>query len=394
MERIHYLRAIEQHFEVHPICAILGPRQVGKTTLAKAYAEQVYPQNSHFFDLENPLDLARLENPMLALSSLSQSLIVIDEIQLRPELFPILRVLVDQESQKKRFLILGSASRDLLRQSSETLAGRIGYIELPPFTLFETHESAQLWLRGGFPRSYLASSNAASNTWRNSYITTFLERDISALGFDLPAPQMRRFWLMLAHYHGQIFNASELSRSLGVSSHTVRKYLDILAGTFMVRILSPWFENMQKRQVKLPKIYFRDSGILHALIGIRDATQLQTYPALGSFWKGFALEEVIRVLGTDSEECFFWSTHAGAELDFFVIRYGKRIGFEFKYTDVPKTTKSMHSALQDLRLDHLAVIYPGTHHFPLLKNISAYGLEMIATGTFLNELSQAVGQEL
>jgi uncharacterized protein len=394
MKRDHYLRSIEQNFSVHPICAILGPRQVGKTTLAKAYVELEFAQNAHFFDLEDPLDLARLENPMLALESMPQDLIVIDEIQRRPDLFPILRVLVDKTGQKKRFLILGSASRELLRQSSETLAGRIGYIELPPFTLFETHESTRLWLRGGFPRSYLATTDAASNTWRNSYITSFLERDISALGFDLPAPQMRRFWLMLAHYHGQTFNARELGRSLGTSDQTVRKYLDILAGTFMVRILTPWFANLQKRQVKLPKIYFRDSGILHALLGIRDVTQLQTYPQLGSFWEGFALEEIIRILAAAPEECYFWSTHGEAELDLFIIKEGKRIGFEFKYTDVPKTTKSMHTALADLQLDHLAVIYPGIHHFPLTPSITAYGLEMIAQGTFMQQLSEAVGKPL
>lgn len=382
MNRERYLEEIQNHFRVHPICAILGPRQVGKTTLAKMYIAKHSVQGAYFFDLENPLDLARLENPMLALGSISQQLIVIDEIQRRPDLFPVLRVLADQEEKKRKFLILGSASRDLIRQSSETLAGRIGYIELPPFSLFEVKNSNKLWLRGGFPRSYLATSDADSYLWRQSYIMTFLERDIPNLGFNIPAQQLRRFWLMLAHYHGQIFNASELARSLGVSEHTVRKYLDILAGTFMVRILSPWFENLQKRQVKSPKIYFRDSGVMHALLGINNEEQLLGYPKLGSFWEGFALEEVIRTYEASSEECYFWATHADAELDLLIIKNNRRIGFEFKYTDAPKITKSMRIAQEDLKLDHLAVIYPGDKIFPMGENIMAYGLETFATGEF------------
>ena len=275
MLRKEYLLEIEQQFEIHPVCAILGPRQVGKTTLAHAYVEKHFTANdAHFFDLEDPLDLIKLENPILAFANTKAKLIVIDEIQRLPDLFPILRVLVDKKDNKKRFLILGSASRDLIRQSSETLAGRIGYIELPPFSLYETRESARLSLRGGFPLSYLAQDDNKSYIWRQSYIRTFLERDIPALGFSIPPEHIRRFWLMLSHYHGQIFNASELGKSLGISDHTARKYLDILAGTFMVRILVPWFENIQKRQVKSPKIYFRDIGILNALVGIRDEDQL------------------------------------------------------------------------------------------------------------------------
>ena len=239
MQRTKYLQEIELQLRVHPICALLSPRQVGKTTLAKMYVSQKKVEDVHFFDLENPLDLARLENPMFALSPLHE-LIVIDEIQRRPELFPILRVLVDQDESNRQFLILGSASRDLIRQSSETLAGRIGYIELMPFSLEEAKKSDTLWIRGGFPRSYLASNEGDSYLWRQAYITTFLERDIPNLGFQIPPQQIRRFWLMLAHYHGQIFNASELGRSLGVSDHSVRKYLDILVGTFMVRVLQPF----------------------------------------------------------------------------------------------------------------------------------------------------------
>ena len=374
MKRPSYLEAIDRHFKVHPACAILGPRQVGKTTLAKAYIENHLKVKAHFFDLENPLDLARLENPMLAFSKLSSTLVVIDEVQLRPDLFPVLRVLVDQKERKQTFLILGSASRDLIRQSSETLAGRIGYVELAPFSLDETQNSPLLWLRGGFPRAFLASTNDESFLWRQSYITTFLERDIPNLGFQIPPQQMRRFWLMLAHYHGQIFNASELGRSLGISDHTVRRYLDLLAGTFMIRILLPWFENLGKRQIKSPKIYFRDSGILHALLGIREESELDSHPKLGSFWEGFALEEIIQKLHAAPEECYFWGTQAGAELDLLIIKDGKRLGFEFKYTDHPKITPSMKIAFEDLKLNHLYVVFPGDQSFPLAEQITAQGL--------------------
>lgn len=379
MRRDLYLKDIERHFKVHSVCALLGPRQVGKTTLAKMYFDTHPKEHVYFFDLENPLDLARLENPMLAFSQISHALIVIDEIQRLPELFPILRVLVDEEKKKRKFLILGSASRDLIHQSSETLAGRIGYIELMPFSLREIAHQEALWLRGGFPRAYLATDNEESYLWRQSYITTFLERDIPNLGFKIPAQQMRRFWLMLVHYHGQIFNASELGRSLGVSSHTVRKYLDILAGTFMIRILSPWFENLSKRQVKSPKIYFRDSGILHALLGIQNNADLIIHPKLGSFWEGFALEEIIREAHATPEECYFWASQSGAELDLLIIKNGKRIGFECKYTDRPKITASMQIAIQDLKLDHLYVIFPGNITFPLSDKITASGLQTIST---------------
>ena len=375
MKRERYLAQIEQQFRIHAACAILGPRQVGKTTLAKMFLEN---KEARFFDLEDPRDLARLNNPLLALEEITNQIIVIDEIQLRPDLFPVLRVLIDQHEKKRKFLILGSASRDLIKQSSETLAGRIGYLELYPLSMFEENNSKKLWLRGGFPGSYLAQSDDDSYAWRQVYIRTFLERDIPALGFDVPAPQLRRFWLMLAHYHGQIFNANELGRSLGLNAYMIQKYLDILVGTFMIRSLTPWFENIQKRQVKSPKIYFRDSGILNALVSIANQEQLEHYPRLGSFWEGFALEEVIRTLNLAPEECFFWATHADAELDLLVFKGGKRLGFEFKYADAPKITKSMHIALSDLKLDHLFVIYPGADRFPMDTKISAYGLESIA----------------
>jgi len=376
MKREKYLKAIEMQFRVHSACAILGPRQVGKTTLAKMFLEQDGKEGFHFFDLENPLDLARLENPMLALSKLAGKLIVIDEIQRSPELFPLMRVLIDEKQKNYQFLILGSASRDLIRQSSESLAGRIGYLELAPFSLDEVdHASEPLWLRGGFPLSYLARNDEESFLWRQSYITTFLERDIPNLGFQIPPQQMRRFWLMLVHYHGQIFHAHELGKSLGISDHMVRKYLDILAGTFMIRILLPWHENLEKRQVKSPKIYFRDSGILHALIGIRTQEEMDVYPKIGSFWEGFALEEIIRQVGAVSEECYFWGTQAGAELDLLIVKNGKRTGYEFKYVDAPKITSSMRIASEDLNLDHLYVIYPGELTFPLSEKITARGLK-------------------
>lgn len=375
MKRDKYFQEISLQLRVHQVCGLLGARQVGKTTLANQFAQTYPPEKVFHFDLENPRDLLQFENPMLLLTPLMEedNLIIIDEIQLRPELFPALRVLVDKYPAK--ILILGSASRDLIRQSSETLAGRIGYIELPPFSFTETKETPVLWLRGGFPRSYLAASTEDSFIWRNEYIKTFLERDIPSLGFNVPAQQVYRFWMMLCHYHGQTFKASEISRSLGISDHMTRKYLDILTGTFMVRTLHPWLENIGKRQVKAPKIYFRDSGILHALLDIYNQQQLTSNPRLGAFWEGFALEEVTRKFGARSEECFFWGTQSGAELDLMLQRGGKRLGFEFKYSDAPKITSSMRTALMDLALDHLYVIHPGTGSFPMTEQVTAYGLE-------------------
>ncbi len=376
MNRERYLQDIHRQFRVHSVCGLLGPRQVGKTTLAKQFASTFPPENVHIFDLENPQDLMKFDNPMLLLTPLMKvpgNLIIIDEIQRRPELFPVLRVLVD--SYQSKLLILESASRDLIRQSSETLAGRIGYIELPPFTLAEIKETQFLWLRGGFPGSYLAPSIEESFIWRESYIQTFLERDIPALGFNVPAQQVYRFWMMLCHYHGQRLNTSEISRSLGISDYTVRHYLDILAGTFMIRMLYPWLENITKRQVKTPKIYFRDSGILHTLIGIHDQKQLVSNPRLGAFWEGFALEEILRNYKIAADKCYFWATQSGAELDLLLFLNGKRIGFEFKYSDVPRLTPSMRIAITDLKLDHLYVIHPGLGNFPIIENVTAYGLE-------------------
>lgn len=371
IRRTYFLDQMDFQYNIHSVCGLLGPRQVGKTTLARQYAEQY--GNVHFIDLENPVDLARLQNPMVTLSELTNDLIIIDEIQRIPELFPVLRVLVDEKPRK--FLILGSASRDLLQQSSETLAGRIGYIELTPFSVTEVHEQKKLWLRGGFPRSYNAKTNEESYAWRQAYIATFMERDIPNLGFKIPAPQMRRLWMMLANNHGNMLNYSEIGTSLGITHHTVRYYTEILAGTFMVRILEPWFENVAKRQVKTPKIYIRDSGLLHTLLGIQNQEELRVYPRLGASWEGFALEEIIKINHAQPEECFFWAVQSSAELDLLIIKNGKRIGFEFKYTDAPTMTKSMITAVNDLNLDHLYVIYPQNVSYTLSEKISVHGLE-------------------
>lgn len=378
MNREYYLEQISFQLKIHTICGLLGPRQVGKTTLSREYSKRV-DLPVLFFDLENPNDLARLENPMLALEHITDSLIVIDEIQLRPNLFPVLRVLADQHEKKRKFLILGSASRDLIRQSSETLAGRIGYIELPPFSLIETKNEKSLWLRGGFPPSYLAETDDMSFAWRQAYVKTFLERDIPQLGFQIPSEHIRRFWLMLSHYHGQILNSSELGRSLQISDHTVRRYIDILVGTFMIRQLNPWFENISKRQVKSPKIYFRDSGILHALLGINDLNALYIYPKIGALWEGFALEEIVKQYHA-GDECYFWATQSGAELDLLIVKGDKKIGFEFKYIDAPKISTSMRIAYDNLKLEHLYLVYPGQHTFPLSADITVLGIDSLKSG--------------
>jgi len=372
--RKKFIEEIHAAFEIHPVVALLGPRQCGKTTLAHLYQQQFGSKTSFtHFDLENPRDLARLSSPMLSLENVL-GCIVIDEIQRRADLFPILRVLVDQKKPRK-FLILGSASRDLIQQSSETLAGRIHYIELTPFSFWEVDHEEKLWLRGGFPLSYLAKNDAQSAVWRSSYISTFLERDIPNLGIQIPSTQLRRFWTMLTHYHGQISNFSELGASLGISHTTIRRYLDILTGTFMIRQLQPWFENIGKRQVKSPKIYFRDSGILHSLLGISNRKELENHPKLGSSWEGFALEEVIRFHEATSDEAYFWGVHNQAELDLMILKNGKRLGFEFKYADAPEVTRSMRLAVELLNLDSLSVIFPGKEMYRLDTKIQAMGFQ-------------------
>lgn len=370
MQRVHFLNNIQEIFQNHAVCAILGPRQCGKTTLAHQFVQQHNIATVHFFDLENTFDLGRLDNPMLALSAL-QGTIVIDEIQRRPDLFPILRVLADTTSL--RFLILGSASRELIEQASESLAGRVGYLELTPFGLREVDDPYKLWIRGGFPKSYLASSEKASFAWRAFYIRTFLEQDIPNLGFNIPPRNLHRFWMMLSHYHGQLLNASELGRSLGLSNHTVKKYLDILEGTFMVRTLQPWFENIGKRQVKSAKIYLRDSGILHNLMGLSNREALERHPKLGASWEGFALEELIRRY--EVTNVYFWRTQAGAELDLLIHDQGGKLGFEFKYTDRPQVTPSIRLALEDLKLEHITIIYPGPHSFALDAHVTVMSIQ-------------------
>lgn len=369
LERLFFENRIHQGLEIHPACAILGPRQCGKTTLAHHYIKS-HPGPVHFFDLENPNDLNALSSPSLTLEPLD-GLIVIDEIQRRPELFPYLRVLCDYSD--KKFLILGSASRDLIHQSSESLAGRISYIELTPFNSLEVSDMHLHWIRGGFPKSYLAPSASASEQWRSEYIKTYLERDLSWLGFSTNVTLMESLWFMVAHYHGQTLNYSDIARSLAVTDKTIRRYVEILQGSFMVRLLRPWFENISKRQVKSPKLYIRDSGILHSLLDIPDTLMLR-HPKVGASWEGYALEETIRRLALDERRCYFWSTQGQAEIDLFCFKEGKRLGFEFKYSEAPRVTASMHTAMKDLMLDTLTIVVPGDKTYPLEKNITVTGL--------------------
>jgi predicted AAA+ superfamily ATPase len=328
-----------------------------------------------YFDLESPEDLARLQDPLLALRAL-RGIVVIDEIQRLPDLFPVIRILVDRPRNPARFLILGSASPDLLRQSSETLAGRIIYYRLPGFMLDDigVKHHKTLWLRGGFPLSYLAATHAASHEWRRSFVQTFLERDIPQLGISIRATTLYRFWQMIAHYHGQVWNASEFGRSFGVSDTTVRNYLDLMSSALVINQLQPWHENISKRQVKAPKVYLSDSGLLHCLLNLRTFSDLEGHPKLGASWEGFLLQQLIRRLGADPEECFFWATHAGAELDLLVVRGRKRFGFEFKRTSAPRITPSMRNAVQDLKLSRIDVIHAGENTFLMDKKIRAVPL--------------------
>ncbi len=375
IERTRHLTHVEDLLSWNPVVALLGARQVGKTTLAHQLMGRGSETASRLFDLENPIDVAMLDDPMLALSEL-RGLVVIDEVQHRPEIFPVLRVLADRPGPPARFLILGSASPDLLRQSSETLAGRIVHYELPPLALDEVgfEPLERLWIRGGFPRSFLAETEERSRLWRQAFIRTFLERDIPALGIRIPPHTLERFWSMLAHYHGDLWNASELARAFGVTAKTVRRYLDILVSTFVVRQLPPWHENLAKRQVKSPKIYLRDSGLLHSLLKIDGREDLLRHPKVGASWEGFAMDSVITRLGVGPDRCYFWGTHADAELDLLVITGGRRWGFEFKRTSAPRTTRSMHSALEDLGLERLDVVHAGTETFPMREKIRALSI--------------------
>lgn len=355
------------------VVALLGPRQCGKTTLARQF---VAPSSPNYFDLEDPVSLARLEQPMLALQSL-QGLVVIDEIQRRPELFPILRVLTDRDPLPARFLILGSASLDLIQRSSESLAGRLTTLTMSGFSLAEVGPEAQgqHWLRGGFPRSYTAPTETDSFEWRKDFVRTFLERDVPQFGFRMPSTSLYRFWNLLAHYHGQVWNAAEAARTMQVSQSTVRRYLDLLEDLLMVRQLQPWFANISKRQVKAPKIYFRDSGLLHYWLGVKDENDLALHPRVGASWEGYALEEAIKAI--QPETVYFWGAHSGAELDLLLIKNGRRLGLECKRVDAPRLTPSMRTALNDLALEQLLVLYPGPHTFALADNISAIPLQSL-----------------
>jgi uncharacterized protein len=370
ISRPAYLEQLAKAVQRSPVTALLGPRQCGKTTLVRMFGES---NGITYYDLESQPDLIRLQNPELALGSL-QGIVVLDEIQEAPALFKVLRVLVDRPTNRVHFLILGSASPDIVKNASETLAGRVEFVGLAGFDLPEigTDLSETLWLRGGLPRSFLAESDQDSMAWREGFIRTFLDRDIPHLGIAIPPAAMRRFWTMLAHYHGQTWNASELGRSMGLSDKTVRSYLDILTGTFMIRQLQPWHENIAKRQVKAPKIYFRDSGLLHGLLNLTDLHGLSGHPRVGASWEGFALEQTLQII--KPSQAFFWSTHSGAELDLFFLHQGRRYGVEYKFNEAPKITKSMHTALDTLNLAHLWLIYPGQHRYPVHEKISAWPL--------------------
>ncbi|OGA39570.1 MAG: hypothetical protein A3G24_23870 [Betaproteobacteria bacterium RIFCSPLOWO2_12_FULL_62_13] len=371
IRRPRHRAEIERVLAHSPVCALLGPRQCGKTTLAREVVRG--RKDVHVFDLETAAGRARLAAPELTLSSI-EGLVVIDEIQRQPELFEVLRPLSDRPRNPARFLILGSASPDLVRRASESLAGRVGFVDLGGFDLTEigARNLRRLWLRGGFPRSFLAPSEALSVRWRRDFVRTFLERDVPQLGIRISAEALRRFWMMIAHYHAQVWNGAEFARSLGVNEHTVRRYLDVLSGTFLVRQLPPWFENLSKRQYKAPKVYVRDSGLLHVLLGLGSWDELGAHPKLGASWEGFALEQVLAL--TSGVDAFFWGTHAGAELDLLLVHRGRRYGIEFKYGDAPAMTKSLHVALADLTLDRAWIVYPGSESYTVHDKVEVIPL--------------------
>lgn len=375
IERSNTLEAIQRALKRAPVVVLVGPRQCGKTTLARVLLD---PQSPNYFDLEDPISLALLDEPMTALSAL-RGLVVIDEVQRRPDLFPILRVLADRPENETRFLVLGSASGELLRQSSESLAGRMERIEIGGFSVAELPVDAAnlLWERGGFPRSFLAASGENSLAWRANFVQSLLERDFPQWGVRVPAIALRRFWTMLAHYHGQIWSAADPARALGVSENTVRRHLDLLTDAFMVRQLQPWHANLGKRQVKSPKVYLRDSGLLHQLLGISNQRSLQSHPKLGASWEGFVIEQAIA--SQTHDDAWFWATQQGAEID-LVLRRGETLyGLECKRVDAPKLTPSLRIAKSDLGLRQIAVIYPGTRRYTLADGIEAVPLATLAT---------------
>ncbi|MBE7495031.1 MAG: ATP-binding protein [Verrucomicrobiaceae bacterium] len=371
INRKEAMSRLETALGENPVTALLGPRQCGKTTLARMLADR---DGGHWFDMESTEDRAALSQPELALKKLT-GLVVIDEIQRHPELFAALRPLADRRSKPARFLILGSASPDIVKGVSETLAGRVGFVDLTGFHTGEvkTDELDDLWLRGGFPRSFLANGDAASWRWRSDFIRTFLERDLPQLGIRTPAQTLRRFWTMVGHYHGQTWNAAELARALGSSEGTARNYLDILCGTYVVRRLTPWHANLGKRELSAPKVYVRDSGLLHSLLGIQTTKDLHSHPKLGASWEGYALEQVLALCG--SADTYYWGTHAGAELDLLLFRGGKAYGVEFKVNDGPKMTKSLHVALTDLKLERAWIVHPGEKRYPVHEQVEALPLK-------------------
>ena len=383
--RSRHLDELKRQLANFPVVAILGARQVGKTTLARQL-EKDWAGPRHHYDLEDPHDQARLTDASFVLREL-EGLVVLDEIQLRPDIFPLLRVLADRPDTPARFLILGSAAPELLKHTSESLAGRVVFHELDGLALSEISGSTTApdwldtrWLRGGFPRSLLADDMQTSREWREAFIRTYLERDLPQLGINLPALTLRRFWTMLAHYHGQTWNSSELARALGVSDKTVSRYLDILEGTFMAFRLPPWYANVGKREVKAPKVYVADTGLLHSLLGIGERDALLAHPKCGASWEGFMLREVIRRTGAKRGEVFFWGVHAGAELDLLVLQDGRRMGFEIKLTKSPQVTASMRTAKEILRLDHLYVMCHGEGEpWPLAEGVTAVPANYLAT---------------
>ena len=376
IQRDNLLQQIEQAFRINRIVCLLGPRQCGKTTLARQIWQAHGKTRSDvgYFDLERSSDLQALENPDFILPKII-GLTVIDEIQRRPQLFPYLRYLHDEHTEQK-FLILGSASRELINQTSESLAGRISYIEITPFSTSEVDNEEKLWLQGGFPRSYLLDSHD-SMAWRENFMRTYVEQDLVTLGFNFQADVIQKLWFMLAHYHGQIMNFSQLATSLGVSQPTIKRYISYLSGSFMLRELKPWHENISKRQVKSPKIYYRDSGLLHYALGINQYIDIFKHPKAGASFEGFALEEVIRHSRVSSDSCHFWATHNKAELDLLILKNGKKLGFEFKLSEAPKITPSMEQSCEDLNLESLSVIYPGQREYQISNKITVIPLNQI-----------------
>ena len=367
--RQHHLRRVKRLLREFPVVALLGARQVGKSTLARQLVASRRAPTT-WFDLENPADLARLADPGLELRPL-RGLVVLDEIHRLPDVFPLLRVLADRPRTPARFLVLGSASPDLLRQTSETLAGRVAFHELEGFGLREIGDVERLWLRGGFPLSYLARSAPASRRWLDNFIRTFLERDVLAFDNLVPSATLRRFWTMLAHWHGQLWNGTEFGRAFGVAHTTIRRYLDLMTSVFVVRQLQPWYENIGKRQVRSPKIYIGDSGVLHALLGLTTREQIVSHPKVGASWEGFVVQQIIHLLAAHPEQCFHWSTHSGAQLNLLVVAGNRRYGFEIKRTEAPRRTPSMRSAVETLGLERLDVVHAGPDRYALAPDIRA-----------------------